>query len=115
LKNFYDTSPAETSLASLLRRAKIKGWKRQYSYVPGRKFKADFAFPLQKLIVEVDGGVYSRRAHGSIGGIIADMKRSNFAAMNGWRLMRFRPDEITKQPDSVIEQITIALEYGDEE
>lgn len=104
-------SPAELELASLLRKSKITGWKKQYAYVPGRKFQADFAFPVQKLIVEVDGGIYTRRAHGSVGGIIADMKRTNYAAMHGWRVMRFRPDEISKQPDMIIEQIKIALEY----
>ena len=107
------SSAAELHLARLLRSAKITGWKRQHKYVPGRKFQADFAFPEQKLIVEVDGGIYNRRAHGSIGGIIADMKRTNLAAISGWRVMRFRPDELQKEPDSVIEQIKLALEYKD--
>lgn len=108
------SSAAELDLARLLRSAKITGWKRQYKYVPGRKFQADFAFPVQKLIVEVDGGIYTRRAHGSVGGIIADMRRTNIAAINGWRVMRFRPDEIRKEPDSIVEQIKQALVYGEE-
>jgi len=106
-------SPAEDDLASVFRKEKIVGWKRQYKYVPGRRFSADFAFPVQKLVVEVDGGVYTRRAHGSVSGIIADMKRSNLAAMNGWRVMRFRPDEIAKTPAMIIEQVKAALEYED--
>lgn len=105
------SSAAETELAALLRKAKLKGFKRQVKYVPGRKFSADFAFPEQKLIVEVDGGIYTRRAHGSVGGIISDMKRTNFAAINGWRVMRYRPDEISKEPDRVIQEITQALNF----
>lgn len=104
-------SSAEDDLARLFRRCKVSGWRRQYRYVPGRQFRADFAFPKQRLIVEVDGGVYSRRAHGSVGGIIADMKRTNLAAMNGWRVMRFRPDEVARQPDDLIEQVQQALEF----
>ena len=107
------SSHAEDELAKVLRAAKVVGWRRQHKYVPGRKFQADFAFPLQKLLVEVDGGIYSRRAHGSVTGIIADMKRSNIAAISGWRVMRFRPDEILKQPEEVVEQIKQALEYKD--
>ena len=105
------SSAAEGDLASLLTAAGLEDYTTQYKYVPGRKFSADFAFVEQKLIVEVDGGIYSRRAHGSITGIIADMNRSNLAACNGFRVMRFRPDQIKKQPTMVIDLIKAALNY----
>ena len=108
------SSHAEDTLASLLKKNKITGWQRQYAYVPKRRFSADFCFPEEKLIVEVDGGIYSRRAHGSVTGIIADMNRSNLAASNGFRVMRFRPDEILKDPEGVINQIKQALNYNNE-
>ena len=106
------SSHAEDTLAALLRKAKLTGWKRQYKYVTNRRFSADFAFPLEKLIVEVDGGIYTRRAHGSVTGIIADMNRSNLAAQNGFRVMRFTPQEILKDPEGVINQIKEALEFN---
>lgn len=104
------SSTAETTLAKLFKSEGLKP-EVQYKYVPGRKFEADFCFVTEKLIVEVDGGIYSRRAHGSISGIIADMKRTNYAAMNGWRVMRYQPAEITKEPARVIAEIRNALEY----
>ena len=114
-KVYVSGSAAEDELAALFRKERVKGWKRQHRYVPGRMFRADFAFPEQKLIVEVDGGVFNRRAHGSVAGIIADMQRTNLAAINGWRVMRFRPDEVSKQPERVVEQVLDALAYSEED
>ena len=65
--------------------------ERQYRYVPGRKFAADFAWPDARLLVEVQGGIYSGEAHGSISGIKADIERLNLATLNGYRLLRFIP------------------------
>lgn len=105
------SSTAEVSLAKLLKSAGLESCVRQYKYVPGRKFEADFCFVEEKLIIEVDGGIYTRRAHGSIGGIISDMKRTNQASMFGYRVMRYQPSEITKEPQRVIQEITTALAY----
>ena len=68
---------------------------RQYVYVPGRNFRADFALPSLRLLVEVQGGIYSRRAHGSITGVLADLKRGNEAAIAGWHVLRVTPDEVS--------------------
>ena len=104
------SSTAETALATLLSKHNLIA-TRQFKYVPGRKFEADFCFVEQRLIVEVDGGIYGRRAHGSISGIIADMKRTNYAAMQGFRVMRYQPSEITKEPARVIAEIQEALDF----
>lgn len=60
----------------------------QYRYADGRKLEADFAWPESRVLVECEGGVTNRRAHGSVGGIIRDIDRCNAASANGWR--RFR-------------------------
>ena len=71
-------------------------YERQYKYVPSRpRFKADFAFPSLRLLVEVQGGVYTRQAHGSITGIVKDIERGNLATLNGWRLIRVLPKMVS--------------------
>jgi len=104
-------SEAEAQLAQAFTDAGLTGWVQQYRYVKGRKHRADFAFPEQRLIVEVDGGVYNRKAHGSISGILRDMERSNLAAVNGYRVMRYTPSVIKskKQLEKLIEQVKEAL------
>ena len=86
-------SNAEDSLAYALSIAgdPFTGFEQQFRYVPGRKFAADFAWPDARLLVEVQGGIYSGEAHGSISGIKADIERLNLATLNGYRLLRFIP------------------------
>lgn len=62
--------------------------EHEYYYVPGRKFRADFAWSTARVIVECEGGVTTGQAHGSISGVLRDIQRANFAAANGW--LRFR-------------------------
>lgn len=61
---------------------------QQFEYVPGRKFKADFAHPASHVLIEYQGGVTNRRAHGSVTGILRDIQRLNFASENGWFMFR---------------------------
>jgi very-short-patch-repair endonuclease len=100
--------------------------------VPGRKFRADFAFPDQKVIVEIDGGLFGfwgeykdkhtgrkkrewrRGGHSSIQGQLKDMERSNLLAAHGWRVIRFTPqhlDGTAKDPAGCIELVLEALLY----
>ena len=86
-------SAAEDLLAFHLRAAGIE-FVQQHAYAPPRKFRADFAFPYARLLVEVQGGVYSKNAHGSITGILADIDRLNTATLAGFRLLRFTPQAV---------------------
>ena len=89
-----DNSNAEDLLAFQLRAVGIE-FVRQYQYAPPRKFRADFAVLRPRgLLVEVQGGVFNRKAHGSIAGILADIDRLNTATMADWRLLRFTPDMV---------------------
>ncbi len=59
--------------------------------IPGRKYRFDFAWPDKKLALEINGGVYNRRAHGSISGILHDMEKARIAAVHGWRIIPVTP------------------------
>ena len=87
-------SDAEDLLAFQIKAAGLPEPARQFRYVPGRKFTADFAYTEQRLLIHVDGGVYSRRAHGSITGILADITRQNLATLGGYRSLRVTPDMV---------------------
>lgn len=86
-------SEAEDLLAFQLSAAGIE-FVQQHVYAPPRKFRADIAFPYARLLVEIQGGVYSRKAHGSITGVLADIERLNAATLAGWRLLRFTPQSV---------------------
>ena len=61
---------AETLLLAQIQQAGLPEPERQFPYAKPRRLKADFAWPAHTLLVEVTGGVWGRRAHGSITGIL---------------------------------------------
>ena len=86
-------------------------FERQYRYVPGRLLCADFAIPELRLLIEVQGWVYTGQAHGSIKGILADLERGNHAALHGWRMMRFSTSDV--KCGAAKEWIRAAIEKGE--
>ena len=84
---------------------------RQCAYAVGRKMRADFGLPAKRILIEVQGGVYTRQAHSSISGILADNERLNLATINNWRMMRFTPDQIASGEAKLT--IALAIEKGE--
>ncbi len=60
----------------------------------GRRYKSDMCFFSQKLLVEIEGGIFSRQAHGSITGIKRDIEKYNLAVTLGWKVIRLLPEWI---------------------
>jgi len=55
----------------------------------GRKWESDFAWPELRLLVEVEGGVYSGGRHTRGKGFIDDCEKYVEAQILGWRVVRF--------------------------
>ncbi len=89
-----NVSTAEDLLAFQIKAARLPEPVRQYQYAPPRKLRADFAFLRPRLLVEVTGGIYTRKAHGSITGILADIDRLNESSKHGWYMLRFTTDMV---------------------
>lgn len=71
------------------------GCTREHIYAPGRRFRADFAWPEQRLLVECQGGVWQNKSgHSGGSGITRDIERGNAATLAGWRVLRFAPAHI---------------------
>jgi very-short-patch-repair endonuclease len=89
----------------------LNGWVRQFRYVEGRKFAADFAFPASRLLIEVQGGVFMRRgAHAGPTAAKKDMERLNLATCGGWRVLQFGPHNLTKKAlPETLDTIRLAL------
>jgi len=83
-------SPGEERLALQLRSEKITGWVRQYKFYPNRQWHSDFAWtnPDIMLIVEVEGGVFSKGRHVRPVGFTNDCSKYNEALLLGWRVLR---------------------------
>ena len=72
----------------------------QLKFHPIRKFRLDFAWPLQQVAVECDGmGGYrgSIGAHRTIQGISNNHEKTNLAIEEGWVVLRFTTPMLSSQ------------------
>lgn len=84
----------------------------EYQFHPKRKWRADYAWPGQRLILEVEGGVWAatngtKSRHFTGTGALKDMEKYNEAAALGFRILRVQPKDLLKQ--STIELIRKSL------
>ena len=94
-----DIPPAEDKLWQELRRKQIHGFhfRRQHPIGP---YVADFACVKAKLVVEADG-----YGHSETHEIERDKKRTVYINKLGWRVIRFRNEDIYEGIDCVVEAI----------
>ena len=81
----------------------------EFVFHPTRKFRFDYAWPDARLALEVEGGVWSRGAHGRGTGIVRDMEKSTLAAGEGWRIIRVTPSNLATS--DTIDHIHRALQW----
>ena len=85
----------ELELLSQIRMIGLPEPAVEYMAIPGRKFRYDLAFIPQKILIEIQGGIYSYKpSHASAGGIRRDCEKANLAVAHGWRLFHFTPDMV---------------------
>jgi very-short-patch-repair endonuclease len=121
----FDPARAEEQLAATLTMLgePFSLFEQQFPYVPGRRFAADFAYPAVRLLIEIQGGLvpFTREdgevragAHGSVSGVLRDLERTNLAALNGWRMLRFPPDAMRESRIAdTIDTIEKALRWSE--
>lgn len=70
--------------------------KNELVFAPPRKFRYDFAWEDHKLAAEVDGGTTKGRMsrHRSDAGFERDCEKSCYAALMGWRVVKFNTDMV---------------------
>jgi very-short-patch-repair endonuclease len=68
--------------------------EREYRFHPKRKWRFDFAWPAEKLAMEVEGGVWGNGRHTTGVGFTGDCVKLNEAVCAGWRVLRVTADQI---------------------
>ena len=66
----------------------------EHRFKVDRKWKLDYAWPLQQVALEVEGGVWTKGRHTRPSGFLKDMEKYNTAAAMGWRVLRCTPDTL---------------------
>ena len=100
------TSPLEDLFAMQLDAAGLTGYVREFRAIPGRKFRFDFAWKQQRLLVEINGGTYNGGSHGRGVGINRDYEKNNLAVINNWRVLSFDTKQVKSgEALEVVEQL----------
>lgn len=82
---------AAKSRATLVAHCEEQGFPApspEYVFCAHRDWRFDFAWPEQRVALELEGGVAFGGRHSSVGGMEADMAKYNEAAIRGWIVLR---------------------------
>lgn len=65
--------------------------EREVRFSPPRRWRFDYAWPVEKLALEVDGGGFVNGRHSRGTGIEKDAEKMNAAVALGYRILRATP------------------------
>lgn len=71
-----------------LRVSNMPAWVEEFRWHPTRLWRFDFAWPGERVALEVEGGVWTRGRHNRPSGFIEDCEKYNEATADGWRVVR---------------------------
>ncbi|MBU2061919.1 MAG: hypothetical protein KKH44_08765 [Bacteroidetes bacterium] len=80
----------------LLKKEKLPLPEVEYRFC-GRRWRFDYAYPDRKIAIEQEGAVWVSGRHTRGSGFVKDMEKYNQAAILGWRLLRYTPEQILGQ------------------
>lgn len=83
---------------------------REFMFHPVRRWRADFAAPDNHILIEIEGGIWTRVRHVRPAGYQADCIKYNEAALLGYRVLRFTPAMI--EDGSALKYTEMALQNG---
>lgn len=64
---------------------------REFRFHALRRWRFDYAWPLERVALEVEGGVWSGGRHTRGAGFLGDVSKYNEAAAGGWYVIRCTP------------------------
>jgi very-short-patch-repair endonuclease len=86
-------SKGEEALAMMLRAYGVEH-EREYRFHPPRRWRADFAIPAHRILIEVEGGTWTAGRHSRGKGFDADCEKYNTAALQGWKVLRYSTGKV---------------------
>lgn len=94
----------ESRGAALLDRHGLGGWVFHH---PVGRYELDFAFPAQRVAIEVDGW----GTHGTRVGFEKDRERDAWLTSRGWVVLRFTWRQVVNRPGTVAARVRETLEH----
>lgn len=79
----------KTDVLTIMRIAGLPEPEREYQFSDKRRWRFDFAWPENKLAVEIEGGIFTGGRHVRGRGYDGDCQKYNEAQLLGWVVLRF--------------------------
>lgn len=98
----------EGALIVELQRAGLGGFERNYRFDPRRRLELDFAWPVQRVAIEVQGGIHSYGAHVRPAGYRRDGEKSRRAQLMGWMVFPCTAKDVAD--GTIVQDVETALE-----
>ncbi len=67
---------------------------REWSFAKPRRWRFDFAFPKEKLAVEIEGGTWIQGRHNRGSSIEKEYEKRNTATLLGWSVLHFTTAQV---------------------
>lgn len=90
----YGLSQLEETFAFQVRAMKFSDPVREYKFHPKRKWRLDFAWPEEKLAVEIEGAVWTGGRHTTGVGFTTDCEKYAEAMCLGWTILRVTGSQV---------------------
>ncbi len=100
-----DGVPESQLERELLRIVKRYGLPRPVRQHIEMRYRIDFAYIPERILIEVDG----RATHGTAEAFQKDPRRQNLLVLEGWTILRFTWDDVKNRPADVAKIIRLAL------
>lgn len=71
-----------------------KYWDREHLFWPSRKWRFDYFLFNYDIAIEIEGGAWTNGRHTRGKGFIYDMEKYNHAALKGFKVLRFTPQDV---------------------
>ena len=84
---------------------------REYKFHPKRKWRADFCWTQERVIVEVNGGTHQRMGHSTGRGIHRDYEKVNAAQLMGYTCLQVDREMI--ESGEAVKMIDLCLKRGE--
>jgi very-short-patch-repair endonuclease len=103
------SDPAATLLFHM-RAAGLPEPEQEYYFARPRRFRADYAYPERRILIEVEGGTWKGGRHVTGAGYRRDCEKYNLAALGGYMVLRFTSDMV--RSGEALNTIEKALDGG---
>lgn len=98
-------SELEQQFEWILKAQGIHDFETEFRFAAPRRFRLDFAWPDERVGLELQGGVYSRGRHVRGAGYTKDVEKMNLAILLGWRVLQATGEMIRDDPRLLVEMI----------